>query len=198
MPKTKNIRWDKAQLNDLYYNQQKCLTEIGEIFGVDHAAIYYQMKKLGIKSRSRSEAHKLLFKQGKHKPPEALRGQLSPHWKGGRYKGKLGYIDVRLQPNDYFYSMVGSNGYVREHRLVMAKYLNRCLLPWEIVHHKNGIKDDNRLENLELFPTTYKHNIISKFGYDLKKLQDRVDILEKENRLLRWQIKEIRELRRPL
>lgn len=72
-------------------------------------------------------------------------------WKGGRYMSR-GYIIVMMSvaEKEMFGSMAKAGGYVPQHRLVLAKKLGRPLLPSEVVHHRNGIKTDNRLRNLEL------------------------------------------------
>jgi len=77
-------------------------------------------------------------------------GSASGRWKGGKKKNLQGYVLVKLAPDHPFYCMADKNGYVLGHRLVMAEKLGRPLQRKEIVHHINGKKDDNRLENLEL------------------------------------------------
>jgi HNH endonuclease len=74
------------------------------------------------------------------------------HWRKigrsiGRVKDSAGYIRVFLPEHPSAHK----SGYVLEHRLVMEKKLGRYLTPLEFVHHINGIRDDNRPENLELW-----------------------------------------------
>jgi len=85
------------------------------------------------------------------------RGINSPNWKGQPRLMEHGYIVVPLDSNNPFYLMSDCEGCVYEHRLVVAKHLGRCLEAQEIVHHKNGIKTDNRIENLQLLPSRFEH-----------------------------------------
>jgi hypothetical protein len=72
-------------------------------------------------------------------------GSRNPSWKGG-VKLQKGYM-YQHSPN---HPEVNANGYVAQHRLVMEKHIGRFLFSTETVHHKNGKRDDNRIENLEL------------------------------------------------
>ena len=67
---------------------------------------------------------------------------------GKRIKNKKGYITTAIAKDSPYDLMATSYGWVLEHRLIMAIELDRCLESSEIVHHKNGVKDDNRVENL--------------------------------------------------
>lgn len=80
-----------------------------------------------------------------------LRGELHPLWKGDSRLINDGYVSVR----SLGHPRVNCHGYVREHILVMEEVMGRYLHLGETVHHKNGIKADNRPENLELWASNH-------------------------------------------
>lgn len=93
------------------------------------------------------------FIPGHNIPQIHGKGVLAGNWRGGIITDDRGYILV-YQPQ---HPNASNDGYVREHRLIMEKFLGRYLNDIESVHHKNGIKDDNRIENLQLTDNHSEH-----------------------------------------
>lgn len=86
----------------------------------------------------------------KRRPPQVHnRGDKHHSWRGGRMNDD-GYKLVRVWDDDPFYCMINHDGYVLEHRYTMAKYLGRPLLKSETVHHIDGDKLNNAIENLQM------------------------------------------------
>lgn len=130
-----NALWQKREWLKQQYDSGKSFATISKESGAGATTIEYWFNKFNLTPRPA--------------PYTGLsKGSLNPSWKGGRIKAS-GYIMIH-SPN-------AQRRYLYEHRLVAEKILGRPLNKGEVVHHKNGIKDDNRPENLEIFPTHALH-----------------------------------------
>ena len=187
------------------------MPEIGEIKGARKLGYKGTRRHIWIACLDCGEARWVALRNGKPKSQRcpSCSNKLKSHpfgykasnWKGGRQIDKRGYVLIRLTPEDFFYPMADSHNSVLEHRLVVAKALNRCLLPWEIVHHKGkkyptGSKEDkqdNRYpENLQLLQDKKYHLIeclvkshIKRQDILIQQLQGRITLLEAELVLLK-------------
>ena len=132
----KAFQFDLDQLRELIEVQQLTQVQVAAIIGCNRSTLQracYRYKLNTQRTGPRS-------------------GDKHPDWKGGRnLVGGYWYIYQPYHPNRT------KQNTVAEHRLVMEAHLGRYLLRTEVVHHKNGDSQDNRLENLEVFSTNALH-----------------------------------------
>lgn len=161
----------KTQLTNLYYKQNLGAYQIANKLNIPVTCIQRRMKQFNIKLRPQTLAQKVAAKMGR-----ARTGPKHPWWKGGRKYRKNGYNEL-LRPNH----PRANYGYVPEHIIVWEEYHQKTLPSNWVIHHLNGVKNDNRIENLKAMPKG-KHSswlIIKELQSHIKKLEAHIKKLEK-------------------
>lgn len=91
-----------------------------------------------------------------HRIPVPVRHPRANNWKGGRSVASNGYVLIRVGKEHH---LADVRGYAYEHRLVAEQKLGRRLMKGEIPHHINGVKTDNRPENIEVVESQFAHRV---------------------------------------
>ena len=134
------VPWRK----DIKYCSRKCyyISEIGFKHSLE------TRRKIG-------KSHKGIprSEEVKRKISIANKGSKHPNWKGGRKISSDGYIAIH-KPEHY---LADKQGYVFEHRLVVASFLKRKLKPTEVIHHIDSNRQNNKPSNLCVFPSRKAH-----------------------------------------
>jgi transposase len=159
--------------------------EIGKIVGLSYSGVDKILKKHGVPKRTIKEAINIKIKKGTFVTPWKPMEQHC-NWKGGRIEdARSGYVRVKAP----WHPRANSKGYVFEHILVCEQKIGRFLEPGEVVHHINGIRNDNRPENLINLPERQHAKISGKQAAKTPKLKD---ILQQKIRELEQEISELK------
>jgi hypothetical protein len=127
-----------------------------------------QCKTCAVKDSSKKRIGQIPWNKGKPLP-DSQRGENHPSWKGGRYIDAHGYVMIHCPKEN---ATCKWDHYRKEHTVIMEKYLGRELNKNEIVHHIDGDKTNNKLDNLILCSNSEHrdmHVSIQNFGYELIK-----------------------------
>ncbi len=138
---------DKGQLIELYVNQRLTYREVAKILQMSEATVlrHLHFNEIPVRRSVDVRRGRKLSPEHRAKVVQTLKtgtGSDNGNWKGGRSVSSG-------RRKDGFYTLILVDGkYIKEHRHVMQQHLGRKLERHEHVHHLNGVKTDNRVENL--------------------------------------------------
>lgn len=139
--------------------------EIAKLYMDEDMAANAVAKRLGA---SPTLVIKRLIKMGIYRPNEHRQGPRSPNWRGGRIKDKAGYVRV------YAPGRWPNQRYHLEHVHVWEQMHGRALPKGWVVHHLNGIKDDNRPQNLAALPNNKHIHLIGALKARIQELEGEI------------------------
>lgn len=137
------------RLREMYESQRMSIRAMSRDLGVEASTLRAWIVRAGIRRRSISDA-----KQGQAPTRAVIEAMVTKRRK--RIRDGVPPIGYKIRSDGYVqvsrpdHQNATKDGYILEHRLVMSEHLGRALRDDEDVHHKNGDRADNRLENLEI------------------------------------------------
>jgi hypothetical protein len=148
------VNISKTQFIYLYVDQKKSGLEIARYFGIGRTTVDRYIKRYGLQRRTISEV-----RQNKSwNSGEQQRAELSRRMKGLTGEKNPNYKGGHIDPNGYRIIYVDTVK-IKEHRHVMEQFLGRKLTRDEEVHHINGDKLDNRIDNLTVLSKKAHSNL---------------------------------------
>ena len=166
-------KFDRQKAIEMY-QQGLCMEEIAGYFGCSLSAISKVFHLLGV-VRPPEEAHYNARQAGRWIAPLRI-GERNPAWKGGIFKSE-GYVYV-YAPNHPRATRGSKRAYVGQHILVWEEAHNQSVPDGWVVHHLNGIKDDNRVENLVAMPDKKHRTILEEQRKRIRELEQRLREVE--------------------
>jgi len=154
---TKKCKFCKTIFSIKYRNKKQIFCSY-KCLGASKKKPLRKCKKCGnsVKRNWSSKGNKMIFCSRSCSQSE----KFNHKWNGGTTIDIGGYRMKWIPPQE----RKNSNRYVREHRYIMEKHIGRKLFKNEVIHHINGIKTDNRIENLQLVSRS-KHQSFHASGH---------------------------------